>query len=272
MVSKMNTIVVIIVAIFMISIILVLVFAVTWKRHADLDSITTGVTGNAVSNLVVNALNGAVSASIPEKYNKNFLDWKEIVPEAQSLIDNFDTIKSELNEVLKDYDNIPEFDKIDEKQHNFINNDNKKWKTYVFKFYDDYNEENCKKCPETAKLLKKLPLDLAMFSIMEKGKVLIPHRGPWRGLLRLHLGLDVPQGATITVDGEKYEWKEKELVLFDDTFEHSVVNPTGRRVVLFMDLKRTHIPNTFHKIAMLAGKDYFNKVNKKVEQNSTKVP
>ena len=270
MVSKMKrTIITIVAAVVIIIIIMILIFAVNWRNNSNYDSIFDGPTDNKFSNLAINAINGAVSYSIPEKYQNNFLDWKEVIPEAQILIDNFDDIKAEVAEVMKDYDNIPEFDKIDDKQDRLANSDNKKWKTFMFKFYDEYNEENCKKCPKTSELLKQLPLDLAMFSIMEKGKVLVPHQGPWRGLLRMHLGIDIPEGARITVDDEDYYWKEKEIVLFDDTFTHSVENPNGRRVVLFMDLKRTHISSAFHKIAMMAGKDYFNKVNMNIEKNST---
>ena len=251
-------------------IVIVFSFATVSKNKMNLDSVFSGPTSSNTSNLAINSLNGMVTTATPSKYQGNYLDWEEVIPEAKILIDNYDVIKSELNTVLQDYDNIPEFDKIDDHQGNLANSDHKKWKTFIFKFYDDYNDVNCKKCPETAKLLKKLPLDLAMFSIMEKGKVLIPHRGPWRGLLRLHLGLEIPEGATITVDGQDYQWKEKELVLFDDTYIHSVKNPNGRRVVLFMDIKRNHIPYIFHRISNLAGKQYFNKVNKKIESSSSK--
>jgi len=272
MVDKMKRFIISgIVLVIIIVVILVVVFATVWRNNSNYDSIFEGPTDSKLSNLAINSLNGAVTYSIPEKYQKNYLAWKDIVPEAQILIDNFDDIKREVEDIMKDYDSIPEFDKIDDKQDRLANSDNKKWKTFMFKFYDEYNEENCNKCPKTSKLLKKLPLDLAMFSIMEKGKVLVPHQGPWRGLLRMHLGIDVPDGAKITVDNEDYYWKEKELILFDDTFTHSVENPNGRRVVLFMDLKRKHIPDTFHKIAMMAGKDYFNKVNMNIEKNSTKV-
>lgn len=260
-----RTVLYILAAVIIITIVVVVAFAAKWKGKNVLD----GPTDSKFSNLVVNALNGAVSASIPSKFDGNYLDWKEVIPEAQILIDNFDDIKGEVNMLLSELDSIPEFDKIDTHQNNLANSDNKKWKTFFFKFYDEYNEENCKKCPKTAELLKKLPLDLAMFSIMEKGKVLIPHQGPWRGLLRLHLGVDIPAGAKITVNNEDYYWKEKELVLFDDTYTHSVTNPGGTRVVLFMDLKRSHIPSIFHSIANMAGKDYFNRVNKKLEENAS---
>ena len=44
-----------------------------------------------------------------------------------------------------------------------------------------------------------------MFSILEPGKHLPPHRGPYNGVLRLHLGLIVPEPREqlgIRVDNE----------------------------------------------------------------------
>lgn len=248
---------------------LIFYFANQWIIYTNSESdIFTGLAGGPVENLILNSLNGAITSYLPSQYNNNFIDWRQIIPEAQLLIDNFDTIKEELNNIMKDYKNIPSFDDIDYNQANLIVNDNKFWKTFVFKYYNDFNENNCQKCPKTAKILKKLPLDLAMFSIMEKGKILEPHRGPWRGSLRLHFGLDIPNGSKLIVNNQVYEWKEKELVLFDDTFIHSVENGNDRRVILFMDIKREHIPSFFHDIIGIAGRKYLNEVNKNIEKKS----
>ena len=50
----------------------------------------------------------------------------------------------------------------------------------------------------------------------------------------------IPEGECyILVNGERYDWKEREDVLFDDTYKHEVWNKTdGRRVVLFLDVLR----------------------------------
>ena len=221
-----------------------------------------------LTSFVLNSFNGFIMKNIPEKYSTPFIDWKEIIPEAQILIDNFEKIKNEYSEVLKKYEEIPEYDKLDSHQGSLSNHDAKKWKTFVFKYHSGFNAKNCNMCPETSKLLKKLPVELAMFSIMEKGKKLFPHRGPSKHILRLHLGIDIPEKAKITVDKKDYFWKEKELVLFDDTYEHSVDNPNGLRGVLFMDIDRKHIPKKYIWIANLVGKQYFTDVNKKVEEKA----
>src|SRR5204863_5442246 len=82
----------------------------------------------------------------------------------------------------------------------------------------------------------------AMFSILEPGKFLPPHRGPYNGVLRLHLGLIVPDAAErigIRVVDQIRHWAEGRALIIDDTFEHEVWNDTDHtRVVLFLDFAR----------------------------------
>ncbi len=69
-----------------------------------------------------------------------------------------------------------------------------------------------------------------MFSILEPGKHLPPHRGPYNGVLRLHLGLIVPEPRDqlgIRVENEIYRWREGEAVIFDDAYEHEAWNNTA---------------------------------------------
>jgi aspartyl/asparaginyl beta-hydroxylase (cupin superfamily) len=102
---------------------------------------------------------------------------------------------------------------------------------------------NIKLCPETWRICQKIPgLITVMFSIFEPGKHLPPHRGPYNGVLRLHLGLIVPEPRNqlgIRVEKEIYRWKEGEAVVFDDAYEHEAWNYTPHtRVVLFVDFRK----------------------------------
>lgn len=106
---------------------------------------------------------------------------------------------------------------------------------------------NTKLCPKTAALLKKVPnLQTAMFSVLQPHSHIPKHKGPLKAVLRYHLGLIVPKNTEncfITVDSQQYHWKEGEGVLFDDTFDHFVVNNTPEvRVVLFLDVIREDLP------------------------------
>ena len=124
------------------------------------------------------------------------------------------------------------------------------WTVFVLKWYDKPVEANMAKCPVTAACVRAVPqVQAAMFSILAPGTRIPPHRGPSCCSVRYHLGLKVPRGALdaqgrlrrarIRVDRAWYEWKEGEGVMFDDTYEHEVVNDTQEvRIVLFMDVLR----------------------------------
>ena len=117
--------------------------------------------------------------------------------------------------------------------------------------YGFRSEANIARCPETWRVCQKIPgLLTVMFSIFEPGKHLPPHRGPYNGVLRLHLGLIVPEPREqlgIRVDKEVYRWREGEAVVFDDAYEHEAWNYADKtRVVLFVDfVKPLRFPANF---------------------------
>jgi len=81
-----------------------------------------------------------------------------------------------------------------------------------------------------------------MFSILDPGKRIPPHRGPYNGVLRLHLGLLIPEPHNqigIRVGVEECHWQEGRVLIFNDAYEHEVWNETGHvRVVLFVDFEK----------------------------------
>ena len=151
------------------------------------------------------------------------------------------TIRSELDEVLSFRDELPNFQDISTDQASITNDDG--WKTYFFSGYGFRSEANCARCPKTAELLDAIPgCTTAFFSILSPGKHIGEHRGPWRGVLRYHLALVVPEPAAaagIRVGGEDAHWEEGRSLLFDDGYPHEAWNDTeGVRVVLFVDVLR----------------------------------
>jgi len=115
------------------------------------------------------------------------------------------------------------------------------WETFSLRMFGKDNIENLNKCPTLKKILQDNPdIPTAFFSIMKPGKKLPSHYGPFKGILRYHLGLIIPKGICfISVDGETYTWKEGEGILFDETYKHFVINDTNyHRVILFIDVKR----------------------------------
>jgi len=113
------------------------------------------------------------------------------------------------------------------------------WKVFVLTAYGMTAERNARLCPETWRSVRQIPgLKTAMFSVFEPGKRLPPHRGPYNGVLRFHLGLLVPEDERIgiRIGTEVRHWREGEGLVFDDAYEHEAWNESDQaRVVLFVD-------------------------------------
>lgn len=150
-------------------------------------------------------------------------------------------IQAELEEVLNYRDDLPNFQDISVDQASISKDDG--WKTFFFLGYGFRSEANCRRCPRTAAVLDSIPgLVTGFFSILSPGKHIPPHRGPWRGVLRYHLALKVPEPASasgIRVAGEEAHWEQGRSLFFDDGYPHEAWNGTdGVRVVLFCDILR----------------------------------
>tara|TARA_Y100000768_G_C23844705_1_gene617894 strand:+ start:216 stop:935 length:720 start_codon:yes stop_codon:yes gene_type:complete len=119
---------------------------------------------------------------------------------------------------------------------------NNKWKKIYIKLHSDIHPLARKLCPKSSNIIHSLPnIKLAMFSLLEPGTKIHPHKGPYKGLLRYHLGLITPNSddCFISVNNIKYSWKDGDGIIFDDTFEHWVNNNTDkRRIILLCDIIR----------------------------------
>jgi ornithine lipid ester-linked acyl 2-hydroxylase len=159
----------------------------------------------------------------------------------QRLEDGWEAIRAELDQVLEDREALPNFQDISVDQVTITNDD--KWKTYFLYGYGFKSEANCARCPETARLCAEIPgMKTAFFSILSPHKHIEAHRGPYKGVLRYHLGLLIPEpsdGCRIRVADDIRHWSEGGSLIFDDTYDHEAWNETdGVRVVLFVDFVR----------------------------------
>ena len=133
------------------------------------------------------------------------------------------------------------------------------WKTFMFKS-GDFITENCALAPKTAALLAQIPgIYTAFFSVLEPRQYIKAHWGYWKGFVRYHLGVIIPndncdrkcwirinpdapaQGGDRSQieQGDTYYWRNGQAVLFDDTFLHDAANESDQvRVVLFLDVAR----------------------------------
>lgn len=162
-------------------------------------------------------------------------------PWSQKLEANWKTIRTELDQVLMRREDLPNFQDISPDQKHLAKED--KWKTFFFFAYGLKSEDNCRRCPGTTRLLDSVPgAKTAFFSILSPRSHIPAHCGPYKGVIRYHLGLIVPKPESdcrIRVGDSIAHWEEGKSMLFDDTYEHEVWNDTeGVRVVLFMDVLR----------------------------------
>jgi aspartyl/asparaginyl beta-hydroxylase (cupin superfamily) len=169
-------------------------------------------------------------------------DINTTYPALRGLDFSYPRIRAELDEVLKDRETLPAYHDVDPDQATISDVTPREWKIFYLWAMGERAEPNASKCPETSALLASIPnVFQAFFSILEPGKSIPEHQGPYCGYLRYHLGMIVPPDSPprIRVRDEWYTWREGESVLFDDSWNHEVVNESsGERVVLIVDVLR----------------------------------
>lgn len=169
------------------------------------------------------------------KINNEVFDWTTMLER------NWQDIRNELIVLLKNPQKIPSFHQISPDQKRISKGDS--WKAFGLYIYGNKIEDNCALCPVTASVIGNIPaMRTAMFSILQPHYHIVPHKGPTRAVIRVHLGLIVPEGKEklwIRVDDQYLHWEEGKVICFDDAYEHEVRNDTAQlRAVLFLDIER----------------------------------
>ena len=180
-------------------------------------------------------LAGASIHGDPPVYDPGVFAW---VPQLERRCAD---IAGEYRQLIADGEQIPPFHEISPEQLPITSDAN--WRTFVLYAYGVEAPRNCALCPRTAAAVRAVPgMQTAMFSILEPGKRLPPHRGPYKGLLRAQLALEVPADPSacwIEVGGARLHWRLGKVIVFDDTVVHSAANDAAtRRCVLFLDILR----------------------------------
>jgi aspartyl/asparaginyl beta-hydroxylase (cupin superfamily) len=165
----------------------------------------------------------------------------ERFPWVQTIEANCPTIREELERVLEDRAALPNFQDISKDQIEITDDD--RWKTLFLYGYGFSAKLGVEMCPRTAALMREIPgMTTAMFSILSPRKHILDHRGPYKGVLRYHLGLIIPrdkEACRIRVGDDIRHWEAGKSMIFDDTYNHEVWNDTDEtRVVLFVDVLR----------------------------------
>ncbi len=180
-------------------------------------------------------------------------------PALRILEDNYQTVREECLALLERRRDIPDVDTLSA-TYTSAGIHTVAWKSFMFKS-GKFIDENCALAPRTAALLRQIPnVYTAFFSILDPHQYIKPHWGYWKGFVRYHLGVVIPENnrdkscwlrinsqpeaqdrsrREEIENGEKYYWNNGAGVMFDDTFLHDAANESGEvRVVLFLDIAR----------------------------------
>ncbi len=198
-----------------------------------------------------------------------FFDIDSTSPALRLLEQNIEKIQTELDTILPL--DIPKYHEVDNWQYKISGevNPEKNWKVFLLYSFGQKPKKNRALCPNTTEMLDSIPhLFQAFFSILDPGKSIPAHSGPYRGYLRYHLGLRIPseKPPKIRIKNEFHTWAEGESILFDDSWDHEVINDSnGTRVILIIDVLRPlprlpHLLNLF--IHDVFGKLYGKKLMK----------
>jgi ornithine lipid ester-linked acyl 2-hydroxylase len=163
-------------------------------------------------------------------------EWRVMQQELQALLEAKQT-------------KIPEFKDLSREQEKITQGE---WRTFMLYAYGYEVAANCAICPETARIVKRIPgMTTALFSVLAPGAHITPHRGPYKGVLRYHLALIVPpdeMSCGIRVGSDIQHWREGESMVFDDTHDHAAWNESDQtRAVLFVDFARG-LPFPLHQV------------------------
>lgn len=154
------------------------------------------------------------------------------------------------DEGYKLYETLPNKDinYLDNYNMNIGDENKRNWTTIPLRLFGRDSSYYMDQCPNLRRILQQhSEIKSCLFSIMEPGKIIKPHVGPYDGLLRYQLGLDIPEckelgeECYLHVGGERYEWIEGKGILFDESNLHGAINTTKeKRMVLLIDLERPY--------------------------------
>ena len=124
------------------------------------------------------------------------------------------------------------------------------WDAFFFYRHGKRYDANHARCPVTSGLLESIErceiegqAPEICFSVLQPGTHILPHYGVTNTRLVYHLPLVVPEDCALHVfGGGEHAWREREPVLFDDTFQHEAWNRSALpRIVLLMDCWNPHL-------------------------------
>lgn len=123
------------------------------------------------------------------------------------------------------------------------------WSAYHLLKGGEPVEGHAEHFPETLAALELAPMPrvagrapMALFSLLKAGAHIRPHHGLFNFRLICHLPLIVPPDCTLRAGNQLRNWREGELLIFDDSMEHEAWNRSDRqRIILLFEIWRPEI-------------------------------
>lgn len=115
--------------------------------------------------------------------------------------------------------------------------------------FADVAPRNAARCPRTVAMVRRIPgLQLVAFSLLEPGTHIYRHADfTMQPTVRCHLGLRIPDGGGLRIDGDVRGWSEGRCLGFDSGTPHEAANTsTSDRVVLLVDVARSEADRPIH--------------------------
>ncbi len=178
------------------------------------------------------------------------LDSAAVFPEGAHFVDAWESLRAESLTIAESLHRVPRFHEIMPEQAAISANDRRDWRMFIAKAYGVEAPQRLAQCPVLAGLVARAPSVLsASYSFLAPGKVIPPHRGPFRGVLRFYLVLTMPRladgrpAAVLEIDDQEYRLGEGDSLLWDDTYRHAAWNASSDlRIVLLLDVWRPDMP------------------------------
>ena len=220
------------------------------------------------------ALNWYLSKHIHDDPRPVYFDVEKTYPALNAVTESYPTIRAEFERLLTEWQTLPQYHEVDPGEAAISKTTAKKWSVFMLEILGHRPEANRVCCPETCRVLAGVPnLIQAFFSILDPGKSIPEHEGPYLGYLRYHLGLRVPthNPPKLVVNAQDYVWKAGDAVLFDDSWPHSVHNQSSEmRAILVVDVRRPmpFLPNMVNRFVtdVIGRHTYGRKVARKAEE------
>jgi len=196
-----------------------------------------------------------VGSIVREIYDKRLtgppvLDQSAHFPYGARFADAWQSIRKEALAVARRLEAVPRFHEMLPEQAPISAQDERDWRVFILKAYGVEIAANMARCPFLASLVREAPEVMsASLSFLAPRKHIPQHRGPFRGVLRYHLGLSMPRhqdgrpAAVLTLAGCEHRIADGQSLLWDDTYPHEVLNESDEvRIALLLDVWRGGMP------------------------------